>query len=292
VNDLDLVPIHLLIDRIPGLARPYARVTVLPVALPVMAAGLAVALSQIAMFETLFSADPSPDPDAMAAALVTLGSFFALAMAMMAIYALAFGALTVAAVDALAGRPVSMGRAWTSILRPRVLLTLLLVGMASAGSLMMCILPALYVIPLLSFVLPAMIDEDLGVGEAFRRSIELMHWNPTQRLGQTPWLQAFLILFIGFVVNYAANLLVQMPFLIAQQMLILRESFSGEIVNPAEMTQALWLQVPAVLLGSVATALTWLYSAFGTVLLFREVRRRKEAADLEEAVSELTGVAL
>ena len=93
------------------------------------------------------------------------------------------------------------------------------------------------------------------------------------RIGSIPWLQTFVLLLVGFVVNYAANLVVQMPFLIAQQVLMLRRSFSGEVATIEDMAPILWLQVPAAVLGAVATALAWLYTAFGVAVLFHEVRR-------------------
>ena len=55
------------------------------------------------------------------------------------------------------------------------------------------------------------------------------------------------------------------------------------------MEGALWIQVPATLLTAVVTAATWLYWSFGVSMLYREVRRRKEAEDLRAAIDELTG---
>ncbi len=289
VNELDLIPFRTLIDRVVVPARRHLRTTLLPVALPVMAGSLAVALAQIAWFDVML--DPDPDPDAAAAFLGAGCAFMGLSFLMLAVYGLAFAALTVAAVDAVASRPVSMGRAWAFVVQPRVLLGLVLLGLAYFGSTMMCLVPALYVVPLLAFVVPAMADEGLTAGAAFRRSVELMHWNPTRRFGRSPWLQTFLLMLVGLIVNYAANLLVQLPFVLAQQVLMLRQTFSGEAATMEEMVSVLWLQVPAVVLGSVATAVAWLYTAFGLAILFREVRRRKEAPDLEEAVDELTGAA-
>ena len=52
------------------------------------------------------------------------------------------------------------------------------------------------------------------------------------------------------------------------------------------------MQVLAILLNAVVTAAAWLYWAFGICLLFQEVCRRKEAADLEAAVDEMTSTAV
>lgn len=288
MNQLSLIPFRTLIDRVVVPARRHLKATLLPVALPVMAAGLVLAFAQMAWFDVML--DPNPDPDAAVAFFGAALAFMGLSFLTLGVYGLAFAALVVAAVDAVASRPVSMGRAWAVVFRPRMLLGLFLLGLAYCGSAMMCFVPAIYVVPLLAFVVPAMVDEGLPPGAAFRRSIELMHWNPTRRIRTSPWLQTFLLLLVGLIFTYAVTLVVQLPFAVAQQVLMLRQTFSGEVATLEDMAPVLWLQVPAVVLGSLATAAAWLYTAFGLVILFREVRRRKEAPDLEQAVAELTGV--
>jgi len=192
----------------------------------------------------------------------------------------------VAAMDAVSRRQVRMARAWGFVFRPAVFATLVLVGLLDTLSLFAFVLPAFYVIPLLSLTLPAMIDEGVVGFDAVRRSVELVRFNPTGRLVHSPWLQVFLLLLVGTVLSYAANLVVQLPFVVAQQLLFLREAFSGPEAAEA-MKVALWLQIPASLLGALVSAVTWLYSAFGICLLFRELRRRKEAPDLVDAVDRL-----
>ena len=140
MNKLDLVPLHILIDRVVEPARRHAKVTVLPVALPVMAVPLAMVLTQAAWFDVMFTTDP----EAMAS---VAGGGCAFILLTYLVRSLTFAALTTAAVDAVAGRPVSMGRAWAFVLRPRVLFMLLLVGMASFGSFMMCFLPLVRAAP-------------------------------------------------------------------------------------------------------------------------------------------------
>jgi hypothetical protein len=43
--------------------------------------------------------------------------------------------------------------------------------------------------------------------------------------------------------------------------------------------------------GALATTVAWLYQAFAICVLFREVRRRKEAQDIEAAIDELVASA-
>jgi hypothetical protein len=282
VNELDLIPFRTLLDHVVVPARRHVRETLVPIGLPVAVMSVATAVYQVRWSQSALVTAPDD-----------LGSFFAGCVVLMLLLALtwfvlgmAFNALTVAAMDAVSGREVRMARAWGFVFRPPVFATLVLVGLLDTLSVCAFVLPALYVVPLLSLTLPAMVDEGLVGFDALRRSAELVRFNPTGRLVHSPWLQVFLLLLVGAVLNYAANLVVQMPFVVVQQLLFLRETFSGPEAADA-MRVALWLQLPASLLGALASAVTWLYSAFGICLLFRELRRRKEAPDLEEAVERL-----
>lgn len=282
MTELDLIPFRTLLDHVVVPARRHVRQTLIPIAVPVTVMSVLAAVVQIRWSRTAMLATPE-DLGAfflgfMALMLVALLTWFVLGMA--------FSALTVAAMDAVAGREVRMARAWGFVFRPAVFATLVLVGFLDTLSLLACFLPALYVVPLLSLTLPVMVDEGLVGFDAVRRSAELVRFNPTGRLAHSPFVQILLVLMVGAILNYVANIVVQLPFIIAQQLLFLRETFSGP--EAAEvLTVALWLQLPASVLGAVVSAVTWLYSAFGICLLFRELRRRKEARDLEQAIDRL-----
>ena len=208
----------------------------------------------------------------------------------LAAYGLGFSALLVGSLDAVAGRPVDMRRAWLFPFRPPVLATLVVVAMANFLSFMMFLLPALYVVPVLTFVLPVMVEEGRFGFAAIRRSVELVHWNPTGRWRDSVWLQTLVLLLIGLVVNYAVTFAVQLPFVVVQQVMFFRDAAAGELGDPAQlMAQTWWLQLPTQILTACATTASWLYWTCGIALLYREVRRRKEAEDLERAIDELTG---
>lgn len=287
MTDLDLTPFRLLIDGIVVPARRHVRETVLPVAIPLVISSILLTVAHLRWFRVMSSGDPDAFPEVFAGCFL----FMLLAFVVTMLYGLVLSALTMGAMQAVSGQPrISMMRAWALVVRPSVLGTLILIGVASALSSAMCYIPALYVVPVLSFALPAMADEGLRGFAALRRAAELAHFNPTGRWTQTPWLQMLLILVVGFIFYYAVALAVQFPFIITQQVIILREAAAGQVVDPGElMASTFWLQIPANVLDALATAVTWLYSAFGTCLLFHEVRRRKEAGDLEEAIARLTG---
>ena len=284
MTGLDLIPFRTLLDHVVVPARRHVRKTLLPIAVPLAAVGVALAVAQIRWSQTLLAGDPEEMGPFFA------GCFVVLLLSLVAgfVFGMAFNALTVAAMDAISGRGVRMARAWGFVFRPAVFATLMLVGILDFLSMMALVLPALYVVPLLSFTLPAMVDEGLVGFDAVKRSAELVRFNPTGRLTHSPWLQVVLVILVGMVLNYVISLAVQMPFAIAQQLLFMRQALSGpEAVE--QLTAAFWLQLPASILGALATAVTWLYTTFGLCLLYRELRRRKEAEDLVDAVDRLTG---
>ncbi len=283
MNELDLIPFRTLLDHVVVPARRHVRTTLLPVAVPLAMVTLTMALVQIQWTQALTTADPEDMETVFTSSILLMAVILVGSVVM----GLAFSALTVAAMDAVSGRQVRMVRAWLFVLRPTVLLTLVAVGIVDGLSIMMCFLPAFYVIPLLSFTVPAMVDEGRVGLDAMQRSIELFRFNPTGRFTHSPWVQTGLLLAVGVVFNYALNMTVQLPFAIAQQILLLRQSLS-QTLTPESLSAIFWLQLPASILGALVSALAWLYSTFGICLLFRELRRRKEAGDLVEAVDQLT----
>ncbi len=284
MSDLELLSFRLLIDRVLEPARRHFRRVFLPIAVPLAATGMLATLLQIGWLKTLMGGGD------LGQVLPMIGGIFLLVAAILAVYGLGFSALTVASLDAVAGRPVAMGRAWTSVIRPRVFGTLIVVAVCTFLSLTMCLLPVLYVAPILAFTLPVMIEEQRYGWAAIRRSAELAHYNPTSRWVDSAWLQILVLLLIGLVISYAVSFTVQMPFVAAQQLMIFRDAAAGQVTDPATlMSGMLWLQAPAQVLSAFATAATWLYWTFGISLLYREIRRRKEGDDLRQAVDELTG---
>ena len=286
MNNLDPASFRLLLDRVIEQARPHFRRLFLPTAVPLAACGMMATMLQIGWVKTLLGGD-------IGQLLPMVAGMFLLVVAILAVYGLGFGALCVASMDAVAGRPVAIGRAWLFVIKPAVFGTMIVVAVANFLSLILCVMPAFYVIPVLTFTLAVMIEEDLYGWAAIRRSAELAHYNPTGRWADSAWLQILVLLMVGTVINYVVSLTVQLPFVIAQQIIVFRDAASGQISgDPAElMASTLWLQAPAQVLGAFATAATWLYWTFGVSLLYREVRRRKEAGDLRRAIDELTGTA-
>jgi hypothetical protein len=204
------------------------------------------------------------------------------------VYYLSYAVLLGAAVDAVAQRPVEMGRAWLAMVRPRTLGTLFLIATATALGFTCCVLPGIYLGLLFSFTVPVMVDEGLFGTTAMRRSADLARYNPQRAFDADPRFKVFVIVFVGFLLGYAISMLVQLPLIVVQQVMMAREIAGGRRMDPAAvMARMSLLQVPAQVLGMLTNTAVHLYVSFGLALLYVDVKRRREGSDLEAAVEQI-----
>jgi hypothetical protein len=221
---------------------------------------------------------------------LSIALLVASALGYLVVYSLGSAALVAAAVDAIAGRAVSMRRSWRAMLRPRALGTLAALWLAFALGLMCCLLPGLYAAIVFGLSVPVMLEEGVfGIG-ALKRSSALMSRNPRREIGDDPRLKLLVLVLVGWLIGTALSVVVQVPMIVTQQVLIFRSVTAGEHPNPAALTrQLLWLQVPSAMVASLAQMATNLYVAFGAALLFFDIKARQEGADLEQTLAELEG---
>jgi hypothetical protein len=209
----------------------------------------------------------------------------ALALGFLAVFAYTAG--QVAALDVLAGRPVSMKQAWRFALRPAVWGTLLLAFVAIVGSFFVCVLPMFYVAPLLAFTLPVMAEERVFGFPALARSAALATYNPGGRWFESPIVKVLLLMLVGTLITYLAGLLVALPFQLPMFIDFWRDALSGKEDLQGTMARWIWFQVPAQFLSSLVRTAIYLYTAFGIGLLFNDVRGRKEGVDLRSEIDVL-----
>jgi hypothetical protein len=279
------LPFRLLLDEAVRLARQHFRRVYVPVALPLSAvAGLAALAQGLLMWAAASGHVPN------SAALVIGGTvgFIVSMFGFMVVYLLSYAVLFAGAVEATAGREVSMARAWRFVLRPAVLGTILLSALAVTAGFGCCLLPGIYLGLILSLVVPVMVEEGLLGTDAMRRSVELTSYNPRRSLDTDPRLKAFVILFVGTLLGYAINMMIQLPVVVVQQYLMMRDMAGGSPDPASVMARMTWLQVPSQMLGMLVSAAVHLYMCFGLALLFMDVRRRKEGLDLEAAIAHLS----
>jgi hypothetical protein len=193
-----------------------------------------------------------------------------------------------AATDALAGREVSMRRAWRLMMRPRVFGTLLLLGLAVSVGFVFCLLPGIYLGLIWAFTVPVMVTESHFGTRALSRSAELARYNPHRQFDSDPRMHVFITVMVGTMLGYMVNLLIQLPFIAIQQFVMMRDLAGGQKPDPAQlMARLTWIQVPTQMLGMLTNTAVHLYICFGLALLFFDVKQRKEGLDIEAAVASL-----
>lgn len=280
------LPLRLLLDEAIRRGRRHFGQTYLPVAVPIaVASGLFALAPQGWTSPQTLGGPPSP-----ADAIVSAGVTLAAAALFFLLYSLGYAVLFAGAVDAVAGRPVSMKRAWRTIVGPRALGTLFLKWLSVAAGFLCCLLPGVYLGMVFSLVLPAMVEEGIFGAAALRRSAELARYNPRRALAEDPRIKAFVISFVGWLLGLTLGFLIQLPMQVIVQVFLFRSIAGGARPDPAAMMASLqWLQVPTNMLSMLAQTAVSLYVSFGLALLYFDVRGRKEGMDIEQALDALSG---
>lgn len=278
--------LQLILDEATTQARRHFRAIYLPVAIPVSIVSGALPFAQAAFYRNMGL--ESSGPPRLGVLLPSMGLFFLWLLLFLLVYGIGNGALLVAAVDALAGRPISMKRAWRTMISPRVLGTLFLGWLVATVGFTCCVLPGIYVSLLLCLVVPVIVEEGLAGSRALGRSWTLMEFNPERDFGSDPRLKAFLILLAGALLAYVLSFVVQLPMMVIQQVFVMRGVASGQRTDAASlMTSLMWLHVPTTMIGVLVQTAVRLYVSFGIALLFVDIRRRKEGVDLDGAIASL-----
>lgn len=279
MTPVGVMPVRVLLDEAMRRLRAHLRSLFPPFAAIFMVLGGLTVLVQVGMMERMASGDLASGCGAVAAMYLVIG-----------VMTFVYAPMTVAALDAVAGRPVSIGRAWRFVLRPRVLLTVIGTGVLVLAAYLMCFFPALYVWPLLALTLPVMVEEGRLGADAIGRSATLVGTNPFEDFPRNPLIRLLVFMVVSAAISFAGTLVVQVPFQIAQQVLVLRQAAAEEALSAMTSPAALTLQATGALLGSLVTTVVGLYSVFGIALLYHDTRNRREGADLEAAAAELAAL--
>ena len=296
-----LQPLNLgeLLDRMFSLYRKnfllFFGIMLLP-SLLAMASGILMAV-----FRSPMVAPPSQGATAVNPVLIgsVMGGFIVAMVAYWIVYAIALGASTFAVADVYLGRTATIaasyrrirGRIWRlfwlmflvslRVFGVFVLLMLcfalfipLLGGRGSAAgiviALMMLVLfPVAFGLTIwlmlrYSVCIPSMVLEDLRAGQAIRRSTQLMKGN---------YLRCFLLLMLTVVITYVSLTIFQGPFYIAM------------ILTARHGQVAIWLLSLSSVFGALGGALSAPLIMIGLVLLYYDIRVRKEAFDLQLMMS-------
>jgi hypothetical protein len=281
------VPFTQILDDALKLSRRHLKSILLPVAVPVAISAGLLPIAQGVMYSGMPMGQGSVLNPAV---LMGAGALFLAALLLlMVVQYVASVAVMVAACDVVAGRPVSMSRAWRFPLRLATMGTSFLAGLIYVVGFLLCCLPGLYVMLVLSFIVPVMVLESTFGPDALRRSNALASYNPTGAFTADPRVKVFVVIVVSALVGMALSFVVQFPMMIVQQLFMFHEMSSGGDKNLGlMMARVSWLQVPAQMVGAAVQLLTRLYMAFGLALLYFDARNRKEGTDLEAAIADLS----
>jgi hypothetical protein len=279
------MPFQVLLDEAMRRARRHLRTIYLPISVPVAAITAGIAALQAVWLgpEAMSGTDPWQS-------IARSCSFVLVALPLGVVMGLLYAAMVVAAVDAVAGRGVDIRRALRFVVRPGVLGAQLLVLVCMVGALVCCVVPAFYVVPLLSLALPAMAEEGVTGAAALRRSAELTQHNPQRRWLTSPIVKILALFAVVMIISYLASLVLVMPVTILQWLTLMRKVAAGQDIQRS-MSGILWMQVPLRCLSSFVTSAVYLYSSFAIALMFFDLRARREGDDLRRAIAGMTGAA-
>ena len=280
------LPFFVLVDEAMRRVRQNFRTIYPSIAIPLALLSTVSAVLQVLWMQRLFkeSGGEVPNPLSMWS-FETLGVGLLLGLGIV----VGINALQKAAVDATAGRPVDLRQAWRFAVRPAVLGTLVLQFLLILGSMVFCLVPVLYVAPLLSFVMPVMAEEGTFLGQALSRSAELTRYNPQKQFLDMPLVKSLALMLIVVLLSYATAFLVGLVFQLPMLIDIFRKASAGAEPGLEAMTKWAWLQIPSQLIQVLLNVVLYMYSAFGFALLYFDTRNRKEGADLAAEIDTVFG---
>jgi len=284
------MPFRRLIDEAMKKTRLHFGQVYPAIAIPLAAAaGVSVAAQSVWMQGFMGGQGSSLDVGAM---LQGCAGFLAGALLTITLATLGNAAMLYGCVEALSGRPVHSGASWRFVVSSRSLWTLCLAGLAIAGGFLLLVLPGIYFFLMLSFTFPVLAAEGQSGSDALKRSWDLVRYNPQHRFLTHTAVKVFVLYVVAGVLSYLVNALVQMPLAAVQGASMLREVAGSGRADPQRLLAgSLWLQVLTGVLGSLVSTAVSVYTSFGVVLLYFDVRRRKEGMDLEEAIDSRAGAA-
>lgn len=274
------IPFRLLLDEAMKLTRRHFGTIYLLVAVPLALVAVVTVVLQTRTMREMTG------PGGAAAMFSGRGCFtFIGSLALnLILQGLTSGVLTSAAVDGANGRPIDMKAKWAFILQPKCIGTLLLSLVAIIAGFICLVVPGVYLVLGLSFVVPVMAAEGLFGSGALGRSWKLVRYNPHKGFLANTSTKVFLLYLVTGLIAYAINFFIQLPLTIMQGARMAHAIAAGAAADPRAIAGPVWVQMPSAILGSLVTTAVSIYAAFGIVLLYLDVVRRKEGGDLAAAL--------
>ncbi len=184
------------------------------------------------------------------------------------------GIFTVVVSQAVLGQPVSLSAAWARV-RPQIwkLLGLsVLVGICWVVASFACLLPGIWIYIALSVAAPALVLERSTVTGAMSRS-----WN----LVKNNWWRLFGIELLARFITFVITGLITAAFTFLGIILGVGSVFSMSSIETSDTGSRIGQAVLSGIGGTIAGAITYPFMAAVVVLLYVDLRMRKEGLDIE-----------
>ena len=230
------------------------------------------------------AAASSPLAGGMLSVSLLVGMLFFIPVVLLAQFA-GYALLAILATDRITGREATLATAFRQFLTARVLAALVLCAFLVVLSFFALILPALIVSALLSFIVPVLLLERLGVLDSIARSASLAWRTPKGRLRTAPLVLVLAAHTTFISLNAGLTMALQLPLQIGLQYLAFRDALGGAGDSVAAMNTLLWLQAPLGGLGAMASGFCFYYLCHCLALYFLEVREAREAPSIETVVA-------
>ncbi len=220
----------------------------------------------------------------LAGPLIGLGAMLIMVPVMLAAQMVGYCVLAVSATRRVFGEEPSLGQCLSAVVRPAFIGTSILAVVMMIISLFFFILPFFVVSALLSLLFPVMLIEGRYGIDAITRSSSLAWRNPGGVLRTAPLLLIMAVHGVFFGISSMLSLAVQLPYQIANQVIVFREALKGDAGDPSAIFGLFWLQVPVAAIATFVSTIAAYYLFHCLALMFRDVREGREATSIAETI--------
>lgn len=238
---------------------------------------------------TAFFAFTTGQLDTTAAGFVMLGSLLVWLPVMLLGTMLLYSVLAVhAAHRVVLGEQLGLLASMLYLLRPRVLLTVLMVVVPIVVGSVLLLVPGVLAMILLAPAIPVMVAERRTLFDAIGRSVALMSRTGGAGIAASGMAKAFALLLVVIALSMLMTLVFQVPMQVITQGLIFRDALSG--IDPTADTLAItnWIALPFTLITAVVSTFVYSFGFHAVALLYLDCVERAEAPALERAVEGLS----
>lgn len=234
---------------------------------------------------TAFIALATGQLDTTAAGFVLFGSMLVWLPVMLLGTMLLYSLLSVhAAHRVVLGEQMGVLACVLYLLRPRVLLTVLMMVVPIVVGSMLLVVPGVLAMVLLAPAIPVMVGERRYLFDAVGRSVALMTRTGGAGAFAAGAAKAFALLLVVIALSMLLTFVFQVPMQVITQGLIFRDALSG--IDPTASTLAVtnWIALPFTLVTAVVSTFVYSFGFHAVALLYLDCVERAEAPALQRAV--------